>query len=162
MQNLGGRPREELDLKVLEGLGRILATWDEMAAALCVGRTTIARRLKEPMYREAYERGKAIGLISLRRAQFRKALRGNATMQIWLGKQYLGQKQRPDLGSGGVDIDLEEGTITLRGWSPEAQKRYKEMEKEIEGVGVGKMTPEESDEVLGLVSGKHGDDEPSS
>lgn len=31
------------------------------------------------------------GKISLRRAQFAQALKGNTTMLIWLGKQYLGQ-----------------------------------------------------------------------
>ena len=33
---------------------------------------------------------------SLRRAQLKQALKGNASMLIWLGKTYLGQKDQPD------------------------------------------------------------------
>ena len=35
-----------------------------------------------------------MGRISLRRAQFEKALSGNVVMQIWLGKQHLDQKEK--------------------------------------------------------------------
>ena len=35
-----------------------------------------------------------MGKISLRRAQFEKALNGNVVMQIWLGKQHLDQKEK--------------------------------------------------------------------
>jgi hypothetical protein len=38
------------------------------------------------------ESGKGDCQLSLRRAQLETALGGNATMQIWLGKQLLGQK----------------------------------------------------------------------
>ena len=34
------------------------------------------------------------GKISLRRWQFKSAEAGNVTMQIWLGKQYLGQREQ--------------------------------------------------------------------
>jgi hypothetical protein len=33
--------------------------------------------------------------VSLRRAQFRAAENGNATMLIWLRKQWLGQRDNP-------------------------------------------------------------------
>ena len=33
--------------------------------------------------------------LRLRRAQLRLAMEGNVTMLIWLGKQYLGQTDRP-------------------------------------------------------------------
>lgn len=35
----------------------------------------------------------AMGTISLRRAQWKAALDGNVVMMIWLGKQYLGQRE---------------------------------------------------------------------
>ena len=35
-----------------------------------------------------------MGRISLRRAQFEKALGGNVAMQIWLGKQHIDQKDK--------------------------------------------------------------------
>jgi hypothetical protein len=40
-------------------------------------------------------RGRASLKQSLRRAQLRLALSGNATMLIWLGKQMLGQQENP-------------------------------------------------------------------
>lgn len=36
------------------------------------------------------------GRRNLRAAQMQAALNGNTTMQIWLGKQYLGQKDAPE------------------------------------------------------------------
>ena len=42
------------------------------------------------------KRGRARLRKSLRRAQIRSALSGNSTMLVWLGKQYLGQSDRPD------------------------------------------------------------------
>ena len=47
--------------------------------------------------------------MSLRRAQYQKALDGNPTMLIWLGKQILGQRER-------VDIDLN---ASIAAMSPE-------------------------------------------
>lgn len=37
----------------------------------------------------------AVGKRNLRAAQMKSALDGNTTMQIWLGKQYLGQSDSP-------------------------------------------------------------------
>lgn len=44
---------------------------------------------------EAWEDGRETGLASLRRQQFKMA-ETNATMQIWLGKQYLEQRDKLD------------------------------------------------------------------
>jgi hypothetical protein len=45
-----------------------------------------------------YYRQKALGgRASLRRAQFATALKGNTAMLIWLGKQYLEQREQRDL-----------------------------------------------------------------
>lgn len=52
---------------------------------------TYADEMKNPCFSEAFEKYSATGKISLRRNQFRIAEK-NATMAIWLGKQYLGQK----------------------------------------------------------------------
>ena len=39
------------------------------------------------------------GKISLRRYQFRQAEKGNASLLIWLGKQYLGQTDKQEIDS---------------------------------------------------------------
>ena len=47
-------------------------------------------------FAEAYKKHSAGGKISLRRNQFKLA-ETNATMAIWLGKQYLNQRDRVDV-----------------------------------------------------------------
>ena len=37
-------------------------------------------------------RGRGKGRLSIRRAQMKLLEKGNATMGVWLGKQYLGQR----------------------------------------------------------------------
>lgn len=45
-----------------------------------------------------------MGKRSLRRMQWKSAKGGNATMQIWLGKQLLGQTDKQDITSGGESL----------------------------------------------------------
>lgn len=92
-----GRPvrlkPDEATLTIVMGLGKIQATYAECAAVLGVDKHTFVRfKDRHPIVEEMLERGKNSGLVSLRRAQFQKAIEDkNPTMQIWLGKQYLGQ-----------------------------------------------------------------------
>ena len=89
----GGRPRLTFDLRLVEDLGKIQSTHSELAAVLNVSIETVKRRLKEdPEFCAAYEKGLEHGKSSLRRIQWKAALGGNTTMQIWLGKQYLSQR----------------------------------------------------------------------
>jgi hypothetical protein len=91
----GGRPRLQFDLHLVEDLGKIQSTHSELAAVLNASVATVERRLRDdPEFREAYEKGLEHGKSSLRRIQWKNALSGNTTMQIWLGKQYLGQQDR--------------------------------------------------------------------
>ena len=43
--------------------------------------------------------------MSLRRQQFKSAEAGNVTMQIWLGKQYLGQTDKVE--ENNINVTLE-------------------------------------------------------
>jgi len=90
-----GRPRLEFDLRQVEELGRIQSTQAELAAVLGCGLSTVKDRLaNDPEFSTAYQRGLEAGKSSLRRLQWKSAVGGNVTMQIWLGKQYLGQQDR--------------------------------------------------------------------
>ena len=94
-KHAGGRPRLTFDLRQVEDLGRIQSTHSELAAVLGVSVDTVERRLRDDAeFRGAYEKGLEHGKSSLRRIQWKAALGGNTTMQIWLGKQYLGQQDR--------------------------------------------------------------------
>ena len=87
------RPPRPVDLKLVEDLARIQCTDAEMAAVLGFsvdGWRKRVRRSQELV--DLIEKGRENGRSSLRRIQWKSALGGNTTMQIWLGKQYLGQR----------------------------------------------------------------------
>jgi hypothetical protein len=101
--NKGGRPpklvADQKTIGIIEGLGKILSTHIEAAAVLGVSKPTFEQFLaRNKKAEEAFEKGKSAGKISLRRAQFKAALDGNATMLVWLGKQLLGQKDKHEHG----------------------------------------------------------------
>ncbi len=85
-----GRPQKPLDVNVLNGLAQIGATKEEMALVLGVDVKTLYNR----NYSRLCEKGKALRKVSLRRWQTQAAEGGNVTMQIWLGKQELGQTDK--------------------------------------------------------------------
>ena len=98
----GGRPRFDFSdkLPLVRKLASIQCTDEEIAAGLGCSQDTLARgRKRDQEIDAAIIEGRANGRMSLRRAQYQKALDGNPTMLIWLGKQILGQRER-------VDIDL--------------------------------------------------------
>lgn len=96
-------PRKNLDdfqLKQLKELINMFCTVDECCSVLDMGSTTLDTRLKEHGYanfRDFHKKEFDIGKTSLRRAQWSLAESGNATMQVWLGKQYLGQKDKTEI-----------------------------------------------------------------
>ncbi len=98
-----GRPKKEIDVKVLKGLLEIQCTITECAYVLGVSTDTLKRN-----YEDVIHQGKTLGKVALRRAQWRNAVeKNNVTMQIWLGKQVLGQSDSP----------LEEDAGTILPWS---------------------------------------------
>jgi AT hook motif len=86
-----GRPRKHVDLDMVERLAAIQCTHVEIASTLGVSVDTLTR---DRRFAEIYKRGAESGRKSLRRMQFESALKGNVTMMIWLGKQYLGQSDQ--------------------------------------------------------------------
>lgn len=93
----GPKPKlvhSEALLEQIRALGKIQATVEESASVLRVSERTLQNFFTaHPDAKEAHDEGKSEGRASLRRAQFTSALNGNATMQIWLGKQMLGQRE---------------------------------------------------------------------
>ena len=82
-------------LKEVHGLAGIQCTQREAAAVLGVHRDTFVKFLNtHEKAMAAWESGAESGKASLRRDQYRSAQNGNATMQIWLGKQWLDQKDK--------------------------------------------------------------------
>ncbi len=93
-----GRPLALVDESQVITLAKINCTYEEIAAVVGCSTDTLKRR-----FADLIEKGREEGKASLRRIQFATALKGNATMQIWLGKQYLGQKDRQTQELSGLD-----------------------------------------------------------
>ena len=86
--------------KQIDKMCAIFCTGEEIANIMGFSYDTLERRVKEKfkMSCAEYIKGKAsIGKMSLRRMQYKNAEKGNATMQIWLGKQYLNQSDKQEI-----------------------------------------------------------------
>lgn len=93
---MAGRHKLEIDQKQFEKLCAIMCTEVEIAGFFNVSHDTIARwckRTYNKTFEEVYKDKSSIGKISLRRMQFKQA-ESNSSMAIWLGKQYLDQKDQ--------------------------------------------------------------------
>ncbi len=123
-----GRPPIEFNYEKVGELAALQGTYAEIAAGLGCSEDTITRRMQnDEKFAEAIKRARADGRISLRRAQWENAESGNATMQIWLGKQWLNQTDRIEQTHQGP----EGGPITHADWSKlmlEDARRDKEPE----------------------------------
>lgn len=95
-----GRPRQELDVDTLAKLCQVMCTKADCAYILDMSIDTIRRRLIEMGYggfEDFRDQNMAMGRASLRKAQYQTAIIDrNPAMQIWLGKQWLGQKDKPE------------------------------------------------------------------
>lgn len=111
-RNRGGRPPTIIDQTVFEGLCKIQCTLVEIAAYFDCDDGTVETWCKKT-YKKGFsdvfrtKRGK--GHISLRRKQWEMALNGNVTMLLWLGKQYLGQKDKfeSEVTVQGISIKID-------------------------------------------------------
>ena len=93
------RPVIEIKKEQFESLCNLQCTLDEIAGFFKCSSDTIERwckRTYNESFAEAYKKHSQNGRISLRREQWKLAQKGNASMLIWLGKQYLGQSEKID------------------------------------------------------------------
>lgn len=99
------RPRKEIDSEQFEKLCALQCTLKEIANWFKCSEDTIENWCKrtytdedgQPMgFSDAYKNYSVDGKISLRRFQFKMAER-NPSMAIWLGKQWLGQRDNMDM-----------------------------------------------------------------
>ena len=89
-----GRPAKEIDKKTFENLCAIQCTKAECCAVLDVTDKVLEKWCKKiygASFSEVFATKRNVGKVSLRRNQFRLAEK-NVSMSIFLGKQYLGQK----------------------------------------------------------------------
>lgn len=86
-----GRPKAKIDLKMVRTLAGYGCTQEEIAHACGIAESTLRSRAKAQL-----DEGYADIRCSLRRWQYAKAREGSVPMLIWLGKQFLGQKDKAE------------------------------------------------------------------
>ncbi len=96
-----------IDLAELEKLAAMQCTEAEVAAwfskpGATLTQQAVSKKLHQEPYKTTWESGKVKGKISLRRKQMQRAEAGDKTMLVWLGKQWLGQRDRAEVGIGGT------------------------------------------------------------
>lgn len=103
-----GHPKKmEIDWKEVNEMCKIQCTGEEIAGVLGIDYDTLLAHIKEKGYESFSDYLKkygATGRMSLRRRQYKAAVEdGNTAMQIWLGKQYLGQREKQDVSLGKIN-----------------------------------------------------------
>lgn len=102
-----GTTGSNIDKKIFEAFCSIFCTEEEIANYFGVSHDTIGRYCQKEYgkpFNEVINQFNNKGKISLRRIQFHLAEK-NVTMAIWLGKQYLGQKDAVEV-SGSEKINI--------------------------------------------------------
>lgn len=107
------RPKIEINPIEVEKLAAMQCTNSEIAAFFDCSQDTIERRFAAEL-----AKGREKGKAKLRRLQWQSAEKGNVVMQIWLGKQILGQS------------DKTESKIIDVGPEPKTEKELTELAKE--------------------------------
>lgn len=108
-----GRPQIKIDKTAFEKLCSLQCTKEEICGVLGITEKTLDRFCKreyKQSFSQVFKEKRQIGKMSLRRSQFKLAEK-NATMAIWLGKQYLDQRDRDisdaiDRGNGVLESIL--------------------------------------------------------
>src|SRR5215471_13537628 len=92
------RPRKKIDRDQVENLAAIGCTASEIAVVVNCCESTVKVRFHSSLIK-----GRERLKTSLRRMQYQSASAGNVAMQIWLGKQYLNQRDKMEFDIHEVD-----------------------------------------------------------
>ena len=123
-----GRPKKNLSQKEWDSvkyMAMIHCTGEEIAGVMQMDYDTLNRNCKEKYgypISEYIKRNQSNGKMSLRRMQWKSAENGNVTMQIFLGKQWLGQKEQNE-----VQVSHNDETIA------EMEQYFKMRKEESQG-----------------------------
>ena len=114
-----GRPKIEFNAELGKLFGYFKATYATIAEHMGCSYDTVIRQMNDPdsEFASEYKKGFASLKMKLSEAQIQTALAGNATLLIFLGKQYLGQSDNPNdapkrheiVGFEFVEVDANNG-----------------------------------------------------
>ncbi|MBU0472904.1 MAG: hypothetical protein KKF62_01940 [Bacteroidetes bacterium] len=83
------RPKKTADKELIMELAGLNCSLEEISRIVKISERTLQRN-----YADEITKGKEYVKTSLKRAQYRSALNGSFVMQIWLGKNLLGQTDK--------------------------------------------------------------------
>jgi hypothetical protein len=92
----------QINWEEFDKLCALHCTLEEFACYFDCSVDTIENKVKEAhgvKFSEYFNLKKGAGKVSLRRKQFQVAMKGNPTMLLWLGKQWLDQKDKQELST---------------------------------------------------------------
>ena len=92
--------KDKIKKEQFENLCGMWCTLVEISDFFGVSEDTVESWCKDTYqmtFSEIYKKRSCQGNISLRRWQLKSAEKGNVSMQIWLGKQHLGQKEQVEI-----------------------------------------------------------------
>lgn len=119
-----GRPKKEINQRQFESLCGLQCTLADIADFFECSEDTIERwckRIYGANFADIYKTKSQAGKISLRRSQFKLAEKSPA-MAIWLGKQYLGQREVQGIELTGKDGDAIEMKAGVQIYLPDNQR----------------------------------------
>lgn len=123
-----GRPKKQINKKAFEELCKIQCTQAEICDVLDVSEKTLDNFCHETYnasFSKVFAQKRNGGRTSLRRSQWELA-KTNATMSIWLGKQYLGQSD------GNYDKGIEAALTKLDNIMDSVSKEADKIDSEAE------------------------------
>ena len=103
-----GRPLlilNEFGLETIEKLASFFCTDEEIASFMGVTVETLLSNRNKETFLEYKKKGLDTGKATLRRKQFELGMKGNCTMLIWLGRNYLNQSEKAEEIAKEVDED---------------------------------------------------------
>jgi len=105
----GGRPRIPIDWKEFSKLCELQCTEEEIASWFDLSIETLNQAVKRKYnktFMEIFAKKRGKGKIALRRKQMQVAMKGDRTLLVWLGKNYLNQADKQEIsGPGGGPIN---------------------------------------------------------
>lgn len=119
-KHTGGKLPADIKLAEFERLVQLQCTVEEAASFFKCAKRTLQRYLKQPEYAEAWERGRELGKLSLRRLQWRHANgTGSSAVQmtIHLSKHWLGETEKvlnEITGKDGAPIEVSNVRARIR------------------------------------------------
>lgn len=104
--------RDKIDKEQFETLCAMQCIEEEILAVLKISDKTLNTWCKETYdgknFSEIYAEKRQLGKASLRRMQWDTAKKGNVTMQIWLGKNLLDQRENIEVDNSKTIEKLDE------------------------------------------------------